>query len=209
MHPEVTCEVMRRAGWPSRLTGLCKEMWTGKRRWLSWNGHVAPEEAMTTSEAMPQGDPFGPIALKLMDGCGNKVRYERMRSQRKRPGSEEERGQEYETAYEETKATTSAKETFQRADVWYGWSGRVGHKENNKKIQVVARGAKAERELKEEAANHGIEDKTVDMVEALGVTSVCAKTSKLEGKEEKRIKGARKEVQRHNAYQYLSQEARS
>ena len=50
--------------------------------------------------------------------------------------------------HDRTWTTTNARETFQRVDVWHDWSGRVGLKEHKKKLRVVARGAKAERDPK-------------------------------------------------------------
>eukprot|EP00959_Pyramimonas_sp_CCMP1952_P327526 6856540-Pyramimonas_sp.AAC.1 len=71
MHPQVTCELLERAGWPRRIARLCKELWTGQRRWVIWNGHVSPQ-ALVASDALPQGDPFGPMALNVWMGAGTR-----------------------------------------------------------------------------------------------------------------------------------------
>ena len=81
---------------------------------------------------------------------------------------------------------TSARETLHRVDTWHEWSDKVGLKENEKKIQLVARGTKEKEELQDEAAKYGLEDKIVEVIEALGVTSVGAKARKLQKKEENR-----------------------
>ena len=94
-HLEVTCELMRRAGWPRRITDLCKTMWSGQRRWLAWNGHVAPEP-MEASEAMPQGDPFGPIALNIWMGAGTRWVNRESEAKEARTRREEEQEEEEE-----------------------------------------------------------------------------------------------------------------
>ena len=59
---------------------------------------------MTTSKAMPQGDPFGPIALNCWMGVRTRWVTKECEARERRARSEEEEGKEDETTHEETKA---------------------------------------------------------------------------------------------------------
>ena len=64
MHPEVSCRVLEKLGWPRGLREILKDVWRNQKRWMYWDNQVA-EEPLKTGSASPQGHPWGPILLNI------------------------------------------------------------------------------------------------------------------------------------------------
>ncbi len=44
-------------------------MWVNQVRWVGWDGHY-DADPLTDIEALPQGDPFGPLGLNVYMAAG-------------------------------------------------------------------------------------------------------------------------------------------
>ena len=93
MHPEVVASAMASAGIPKKITQVLETMWTQQTGWMTSAGDTA-EESLQEVEAIPQGGPWGPLALNIYMSAGYSwvtEEIETMRTERKR----EEEGQEH------------------------------------------------------------------------------------------------------------------
>ena len=70
MHPEIAGFTMREAGLDHGVTSVLEDAWTRQERWMTWDGHTA-KWRMQGIEAMPQGDPWGPLALNIYMWAGH------------------------------------------------------------------------------------------------------------------------------------------
>ena len=62
MHPDVAAEVMVCAGYSEEVAAILGKSWISQKRWIQWDRHTNAE-FLKGIEAMPQGDPFGPLVL--------------------------------------------------------------------------------------------------------------------------------------------------
>ena len=62
MHPELATHALRESGINGSVCNILATAWAGQERWIIWDGHTSAER-LTGVEAMPQGDPWGPLTL--------------------------------------------------------------------------------------------------------------------------------------------------
>ena len=103
MIPSVVCCAMKAAGLPANLANVLQGVWENQSRWMSWDGDL-DGTPMIGAEAIPQGDPWGPLGLNIYMWCGFRWverRLNEVHEQRKKKKEEEERA---------TATTTAARE---------------------------------------------------------------------------------------------------
>ena len=123
---------------------------------MSWDGHVA-KERMSGIEAMPQGDPWGPLALNIYMWAGHTW------------VDEELKGSEIEAPHEvymddRTWAAATAREATWPIGVWARFSDAILLMENPGKVQLTARNATLKKCLQQclNSATFGSQDFGVD-----------------------------------------------
>ena len=72
---------MVEAGTPANIAALCKDVWSGQGRWMETEMHVE-KERLSDIEAIPQGDPWGPLMLNIFM-WGGMLEVERMPKEKK------------------------------------------------------------------------------------------------------------------------------
>jgi hypothetical protein len=178
VHAGVSCEVLSGLGFPIGLTSVLADVWTRQERFLAWDGHTSATPLHAS--CLPQGDPASPFVLGLWMLAGNK---EIARGLSKKPGRTTK------TYMDDRSWTDRDPERLVEACVaWERWSGEMGLLENADKTQLGGWEAKHREKLKEAAQKHGLEDKVVEVVEALGVCTGAKSTEK----EKKRLGEATK-----------------
>ena len=88
---------------PANLANVLQGVWENQSRWMSWDGDL-DGTPMIGAEAIPQGDPWGPLGLNIYMWCGFRWverRLNEVHEQRKKKKEEEERA---------TATTTAARE---------------------------------------------------------------------------------------------------
>ena len=63
LNPFVADRLLLRLGWPAYVVAVLTAVGGQQRRWVQWRSHV--HECPLEAPAMPQGDPFGPIIMRL------------------------------------------------------------------------------------------------------------------------------------------------
>ena len=69
MSAVATGRLLCRGGWPQGLCRVIERMWGTQLRWLEWQGHV-DSSPLHASACVPQGCPFGPVAMFAWMGAG-------------------------------------------------------------------------------------------------------------------------------------------
>ena len=70
MRPEGTARLLTTGGCPQGITNLLLSVWTSQLLWICWDSHTG-EVPLRAGACVPQGCPFGPLALALWVTAGH------------------------------------------------------------------------------------------------------------------------------------------
>ncbi len=194
--PELAAYILCCAGYDSSVAAVLSFVWTNQRRWLEWDREVA--EKPLSGDALPQGDPYGPLVLNTTMWAGfskvsailgkveerlaaedaSKQAAKRGRGRRKTQRGRKKAKHE---VYMDDRSWTSpdAANNVAPVRVWSEFSEAAMLKENPSKIQLAGKTAKDMDELRSELRESGepgeeLEKKLKNTIEVLGAETVLA-----------------------------------
>jgi hypothetical protein len=132
------------------MAKLCLDIWSHQRRLVCF-GFEVRERPVFAGNAMPQGDPFGPLALALWMTAGVVNLKRRVEQQAAAELPAAAPGRDLDALVQRvlgtiqvylddrTAVVRDVLHAKQHVDIWTEWSSKCGLKENLRKLQVVVR----------------------------------------------------------------------
>ena len=164
LDPRGTVSLLQAAGLPDSWVNTLSMVWTQQSRWILWSGCVMPDKLQAT-EATPQGDPWGPLALQLWMAAGNSFVHENL-TRDLRNGI---------TRIFMDDRSFSAKTPeglLEKRRLWSDWSHQVGLLEHPDKTQFVGSSQRHINDLREAGVAAAL---VTDQWEILGVTAALTR----------------------------------
>ena len=177
MIPKGTAELLRAGGWPSGLTEAINHLWSSQERWIIWQNHVH-SETLRAGSSVPQGCPFGPLALAAWMASGVTA-------------TADDRVTPKVFMDDRTLIASEPAALVDNVQRWETWSQEVGLKESSDKLQLTATSPAFRRELQQLALDPA---KVQPEFEVLGC---CAQVVRRQNsaKETKRLLAANQALQ--------------
>ena len=135
MRPEGAARLLTAGGWPQGITNLLLSVWTSQLRWICWESHTG-EVPLGAGTCVPQGCPFGPLALALWMTAGHNA-------------VTAQDNQLFTRIYmdDRTFIARNPVSLVQHVQSWHDWSQAVGLSENTAKTQFTASTSQARSRL--------------------------------------------------------------
>ena len=170
--PELAVHILECAGYDASVAKVLSYVWSNQRRWLEWDREIA--ETPLSADALPQGDPYGPLVLNTTMWAGytkvtatlekvrERIAIEDVRKRIEKKGRGRRKAQPIRKAakheiYMDDRSWTApdAANAVAPVKVWSEFSETAMLKENPNKIQLAGKAAKDMDELRTELRGLG------------------------------------------------------
>ena len=178
LDPRGTVSLLQAAGLPDSWVNTLSMVWTQQSRWILWGGCVMPDKLQAT-EATPQGDPWGPLALQLWMAAGNGFVHENLTPDLRN-------GITRIFMDDRSFSAKTPEGLLEKRRLWGDWSHQVGLLEHPDKTQFVGSSQRHSNDLRDAGVDAAL---VPDQWEILGVTAALTRRRE-SAKEQSRLDAA-------------------
>lgn len=164
LDPRGTVSLLQAAGLPDSWVNTLNMVWTQQSRWILWGGCVMPDKLQAT-EATPQGDPWGPLALQLWMAAGNGFVHENLTPDLRT-------GITRIFMDDRSFSEKTPEGLSEKRRLWSDWSHQVGLLEHPDKTQFVGSSQRHTNDLRDAGVDAAL---VTDQWEILGVTAALTR----------------------------------